>query len=101
MDATIKFTVRAIDALKPPASGRVDYWDGDLPGFGLRVAAPPTGKIAAPRKTWNVLYRAGGRQSRLTLGTYPTMPLADARQKARDALIAGGARQRPLGREES
>src|SRR5687767_11534298 len=84
---TIKFTVRTIDALKPAPSGRVDYWDADLPGFGLRIAAPPPGKVTAPRKTWNILYRAGGRQSRLTLGTYPTMPLADARQKARDALL--------------
>ncbi|MBV9824143.1 MAG: tyrosine-type recombinase/integrase [Alphaproteobacteria bacterium] len=83
---TIKFTARTIDALKPPLSGRADYWDAELPGFGLRIAAPPPGKIAAPRKTWNVLYRTGGRQSRLTLGTYPTVPLADARQKARDAL---------------
>ena len=48
------------------------------PSLGLRVA--PSG-----RKTWFVMYRAHGRLRRYTLGTYPAMSLADARQRATDA----------------
>src|SRR5438067_6400384 len=40
---TIRLTQKAVDALKPPADGRVEYWDTHLPGFGLRVAAPRPG----------------------------------------------------------
>ena len=37
---TLKLTQAAVERLKPPASGRVEYWDSQLPGFGLRVSAP-------------------------------------------------------------
>jgi hypothetical protein len=84
---TIKFTVRSLDAVKPPATGRVDYWDADLPGFGLRVAAPSPRKPGlAPRKVWTLMYRADGSQFRLSLGPYSALPLAEARQMAKDAL---------------
>jgi integrase len=84
---TIKFTVRSLDALKPPTQGRVDYWDADLPGFGLRIAAiAPNRPGTVPRKTWTLMYRADGRQFRLSLGSYSTLPLAEARQLAKDAL---------------
>jgi hypothetical protein len=42
---TIRLTQRAVETLKPPATGRVEYWDSHLPGFGLRVAG-------SGRKTW-------------------------------------------------
>ena len=77
--ATLKLTARTVESIKPPASGRADYWDTDPRGFGLRVSE-------SGRKTWMVMYRAGGVQRRLTIGTYPAMKLADARQKAKDAL---------------
>jgi integrase len=84
---TIKFTVRSLDAVKPPASGRIDYWDAELPGFGLRIAAPPPKKPGlAPRKVWTLMYRAEGSQFRLSLGPYSALPLAEARQMAKDAL---------------
>ena len=84
---TIKFTVRSLDALKPPAQGRVDYWDADLPGFGLRIAAlSPKKPGNAPRKTWTLMYRADGSQFRLSLGPYSALSLAEARQMAKDAL---------------
>jgi integrase len=84
---TIKFTVRSLDAVKPPATGRVDYWDADLPGFGLRIAAPsPKRPELAPRKVWTVMYRADGSQFRLSLGPYSALPLAEARQMAKDAM---------------
>lgn len=72
---TKKFTVKGIDAIRLPASGRVEYWDKDMPGFGLRVSA-------SGRKSWVLLYRVGGRLRRRTLGTFPTLPLKDARELA-------------------
>jgi len=58
-------------------------WDSDLPGFGLRVW--PSGK-----RSFVAQYRVGGgrggRQRRLTLGTYPTLTVEKARKAAGDAL---------------
>jgi integrase len=83
---TIKFTDRSLKALKPPAEGRVEYWDVENPGLGLRVSDKG-------RKSWVVMYRHNGRQRRLTLGVYPHLTLADARKKAKDAMhgVAHGA----------
>lgn len=78
---TVTLTARSITALKRKAV-RVDYWDADLPGFGLRVSTED-------RKTWVVRYRVEGerRLRRLSLKpTYPDLSLADAREKARKAL---------------
>jgi integrase len=76
---TANFTDAFIRAIKPPRSGRVEYWDGRLSSFGLRVTQ--TGA-----RSWCVFYRYGGRLRRLTLGSYPRLGLADARAKARKAL---------------
>jgi integrase len=72
-------TDRTIKAMRPPADGRIDVWDDTVSGFGLRVSS--TG-----RKTWVLMYRRNGVLRRYTLGIYPTLGLADAREKARDAL---------------
>jgi len=53
----------------------VDYFDSKPPSLGLRVT--PYGC-----KTWFIMYRSNGRLRRLTLGTYPVLSLADARQHA-------------------
>ncbi len=74
-----KLTDLAIQRLKPPAAGRVEYWDVMLPGFGLRVTENDV-------RTWVVMYRMGGRARRLTIGRYPALSLADARALARDAM---------------
>ena len=63
-DARIR-SLRAKDA-------RYEVWDTE-PGFGLRIA--PTG-----RKSFIYLYRFEGRPRRLTLGVYPRVSLADARE---------------------
>ncbi len=73
------FTTRSVQSWKLPASGQVDYWDEKTPGFGLRVSA-------GGRKTWMVMYRLGRRKVRLTLGTFPELPLAEARQEAGKAV---------------
>ena len=68
-----------IRSLKPPTTGRVDYFDDLTPGLSLRV----TSKNA---RTWTVFYRnQNGRQKRLTLGRYPAVKLVDARELAREA----------------
>ncbi len=84
--SSIRFTVRSIEGIKPPATGQKDWWDASLPGFGLRVSA-------AGRKSWVVMYRYAGVKRRLTLGAYPALPLASAREKAADVLraVAHGA----------
>ncbi len=74
-----RLTAAAIERIKPPSIGRVEYFDGMLPGFGLRVTE-------RGHKSWIVFFRVGGRQRRLTLGSYPALTLADARKGARDAL---------------
>lgn len=75
----LKFTDAAVQRLKPPAAGRVEYWDAALPGFGLRVTENGV-------RTWVMMYRMGSRARRLTIGRYPALSLADARALARDAM---------------
>jgi hypothetical protein len=82
---TLKLTPPAVDRLKPPASGRVEYWDSQCPGFGLRVSAPAKGRDGS--KTWQVLYRVNGKLVRETIGTLATFPIvAQARALARASL---------------
>jgi hypothetical protein len=76
----VNLTDKKLKSLKPE-NERVEYWDDSLPGFGVRVT--PNGE-----KTFCVMYRIGGRQRRFSLGTYPQIPLAKARDMARDAFEA-------------
>ena len=76
---TIPFTVRRLESLKPPAAGRIDYWDKNFSGFGLRISDRGT-------RTWMLMYRTqDGRQRRLKIGTFEGMNLAEAHKKARAA----------------
>ena len=84
----ISFTERKIKSLKPPDAGQVDYWDKSLPGFSVRVAQ-------SGRRSWIVMYQAGGRKRRMTLGTYPPMGLADARTEAKSVLARAQLGQDP------
>jgi integrase len=77
-----KLTEAMIANAKPPAAGRLMLWDALLPGFGLRITDKGS-------KSWVVMYRLGGREAareRLTLGKYPALSLAKARDQARSAL---------------
>ncbi len=69
-----------------PPSGRVDYFDEKVKGLGLRVSS--TGK-----KIWIVLFRVRGEteKHRVTLGSYPSISLADARDKARAMMVEAAA----------
>src|SRR5438034_6870552 len=76
---TIKLTARTVDSLKPDPERQLDYFDQDLKSFCVRVS--PSG-----HKSFCVFYRRGRQLRRHTLGSYPVLTLAQAREKAKDAL---------------
>ena len=76
---TQALTDRAVADAAAPKSGRVELWDAELPGFGLRISS--TGL-----RSWQVMYRVDGRKRRLTLGSFPALPLKLARDAARATL---------------
>jgi hypothetical protein len=51
---TVKLTARTVGAARPPASGRLELFDEDLPGFCIRVTPND-------RRTACVFYRVGPR----------------------------------------
>lgn len=75
------FTARAVELQKPNPEKRLELADGSLPGFYLVVQ--PSGS-----KSWAIRYRADGKTRKFTLGPYPRLGLADARERARTALQA-------------
>lgn len=75
------FTARAVELQKPDPGKRLELPDGALPGFYLVVQ--PSGS-----KSWAIRYRADGKTRKFTLGPYPRLGLAEARERARTALQA-------------
>jgi integrase len=75
----LKLTDRRLKALKPPPSGRVDYFDSVLPAFGIRLSQ--TGAAS-----WFCFYRIDGQQVRDIIGRFPAKGLAEARELARGKL---------------
>ena len=67
--------------ITPPSAGRMEYYDGKVPGFGVRVAK-------GGRKTFFVVGRQGKAFRRVSLGHYPEVTLEKARRKAQDTLRA-------------
>jgi integrase len=67
----------AIKNLKPPARGQRTYLDATLPGFGLRVSQGGT-------KTFTLMH--GEDRRLITIGRYPILTLAKARQRAKELL---------------
>jgi len=72
---TNKFLEKNIKAPK----GQDEYYDKTFPGFAVRIGI-------SGRKSFTLMYRYGGKAKRLTLGRYPKDSLADAKDKARNAL---------------
>jgi hypothetical protein len=65
-----------IKALTAPNGKRIEIFDHKVGGLVLRVSGQG-------RKTWVLRYRTeNGRQPRFTIGTYPALKLADARDEA-------------------
>lgn len=75
-----RLTDRTVDAAKPNPDKRIEIADELIPAF--RLVIQPSG-----RKSWAVRYLYKRKQKKLTLGSYPTLNLADARYAARDALM--------------
>ena len=71
-------TAAFVEKVKPNGK-RTDYFDTSLAGFSLRVSENGI-------KSWCVSYRFAGKWTRYTFGTFPVIKLAEARDKARDAL---------------
>lgn len=71
-------TAIAVEKMKPPETGQVDHFDAGYPGLALRVSY-------GGGKSWTYHYRIQGKQRRMTLGAFPMMTLADAREACRDA----------------
>lgn len=71
----MRLTDPAIRRLPAPASGQVDHFDTVLPSFGVRTSA-------SGRKSFFVMQRVNGKLRRFTLGRYPAMTLANARERA-------------------
>lgn len=57
---------------------RSELHDGRVAGLSLRIT--PSGI-----KSWSFIYRSHGKRHRITLGRYPAMTLADARQRGLEA----------------
>jgi hypothetical protein len=72
-------TDRTLRRLIAKTAHRHDLWDSTLSGFGVRLS--PGGHCA-----FVVRYRINGRLRRFTIGPFPLVSLADAREKARAAL---------------
>lgn len=83
----MKLTAATVDKM-PPTDRRQEIPDSLC--TGLYLVVQPTEK-----KGWQVRYRHSGVHRRMTLGAYPILSLADARQRARDALAAASEGRDP------
>lgn len=78
-------TAKGVEAMKADPSKRIEVPDGGM--TGLYLVVQPTGG-----KGWAFRYRFGGKPSKLTIGKWPDVGLAEARRAAAEALekIEGG-----------
>src|SRR6516165_7647554 len=75
---TRTLTAAAVERIRAPTSGQTDHFDQGYPGLALRVSYGGS-------KSWVYFYRLFGKQKRMTLGRFPSMTLAAAREAWRDA----------------
>jgi integrase len=74
-----KLTDLFVERAKPPARGRIEYFDAAFPGLALRITENGG-------KSWCAFYRFSGRLRRFTIGRYPPIKPAQARKEAAAAL---------------
>jgi site-specific recombinase XerD len=79
----MSLTERAIAALKPPVNGQRFHADGSIPGFGVRISQGGARSF---------VLTVGANRRKITIGRYPIVSLAQAREKAKTILA-----QRQLG----
>lgn len=68
-----------------------------MPGFGVRVSPAGTKTFVLVYYAFVLVYYATGRKRRMSIGRYPVISLAEARQKARDVLNRVAHRSDPQG----
>lgn len=66
------------NSIKPPIKGRVEHFDSQMNNLCLRVSS--TGNMS-----WCFYYRLGGSNRKITIGSYPTYSIAEARVEAAEA----------------
>jgi hypothetical protein len=71
-------TAKMVQGLRASPAGQVEYFDSKVPGLALRVTRQGV-------KSWTLVYRRDRRVRRWTIGWYPALSLADAREKAAEA----------------
>jgi hypothetical protein len=75
-------TARFVETVKPKPGERATISDSVVEGLELRLGTNGS-------KTWSLRYRTkGGKRSRVSLGRYPVLSLAEARDRAIQALAA-------------
>ena len=90
-------TAASVDRIKPPGSGQVEHFDKGFPGLALRISY-------GGGRSFVYFYRVGSKLRRMTLGTYPAISLAQAREawrKARQDVAAGRDPAKVRNREAS
>ena len=85
----MKLTAAAVERIKAPDKGQVDYFDAAFPALALRVSASGV-------RSWTYFGRVHGKLRRTTLGRFPAMTLTKARQAAGDAADAMRAGKDPV-----
>lgn len=87
----VSLTDKKLKAISPPAKGRTEIFDTGSPGLSLRITA-------RGGRSWSLMYRFAGHLRRDTLGEYPEITLAKARDLAREALelVSAGTDPRKL-----
>jgi hypothetical protein len=85
-------TDKGVTAMRPPEAGRIEVFDTVRTGLCFRVTANNS-------RSWSHVYRFNGELRRDTLGSYPQIGLARAREMARDAQELIGQGKGPADRE--
>jgi integrase len=78
-------TDKSVQHIKPPEDGQLEIFDLGYPGLALRVGH-------GGAKSFELFYRSGGKLRRETLGRWPAISLADARdawRKTRELIAKG------------
>jgi integrase len=85
MNNRFSFTTARLQAVPPPAKGALYVYDSVTPGLALRVTA-------AGARTFVLYRRIRSRPTRITLGTFRSMSIPDARKATQQRLgqVAAG-----------
>jgi integrase len=74
--AAQRLTDKLVQAMPLPDKGARITYDGDVPGFGIRVTANGA-------QSFVLNYMSAGRERRMTIGRFPTWSATAAREEAR------------------